>query len=177
MLHPPSGPSEGPPAGEAGAAAHWSVDAELMHALTENLPLGLFVFDAQSHRLVALNAQAEHDFGLRRDAVVGQLAPQALGPALCALVEPGLHQAARGHSAAEHDFEWRAGVTPRHFSARHVVVRHADGSARLVLVMLRDTTAVIWNKIVAPTLELFAKRHSAFPIEREAASSTPTASL
>ena len=141
MLHPPSGPSEEPAAGEAGAAAHWSADAELMHALTENLPLGLFVFDAKSHRLVALNAHAEHDFGLRRDAVVGQLAPQALGPALCALVEPGLHQAARGHSAAEHDFEWRAGVTPRHFSARHVAVRHADGSARLVLVMLRDTTA------------------------------------
>ena len=104
MLHPPSGPSEG-----------LTADAGLMQALTEHLPLGLFVFDAQSHRLVALNAQAEHDFGLRRDAVVGQLAPKALGPALCALVEPGLHQAARGHSAAEHDFEWREGATLRHF--------------------------------------------------------------
>ena len=116
-------------------------EGELLNLLAENLPVSLYVFEPTERRLLAINRHAEIEFGLRRQSVVGRTLRQAFDSKLTDLAEPAMLQAIRDRTTVDCDCEWDSRSHGRRFiNLRNVVLRHADGSPRLLIVLARDIT-------------------------------------
>ena len=122
-------------------------EGEFLNALAENLPVSLFVFEPRERRLLAINRHAEVEFSLRRRRVVGKTPAEAFDRRLAALAEPAMLQAVREGTTVDVDCEWtsrRRGW--RAVNVRNVVLRHADGSPRLLIALAREITAERRNR-------------------------------
>ncbi|HEV7914163.1 MAG TPA: histidine kinase dimerization/phospho-acceptor domain-containing protein, partial [Albitalea sp.] len=122
-------------------------DGEFFNVLAENLPVSLFVFELAERRLLAINRHAELEFGLRRHRVIGKPLAEAFGKRLAALTEPAMLQAVRDGTTVDVDCEWtsRQGGW-RTVNVRNVVLRHADGTPRLLIALARETTVERRNR-------------------------------
>jgi len=115
---------------------------ELLSVLAENLPVSLFVLEPRERRLLAINRHAEVEFRLRRNKVVGKTLADAFHPHLDALIEPAIRQAIREHATVDVDCEWTSRRGGRRtVNVRNVVLRHADGTPRLLIALARDISA------------------------------------
>ena len=114
-------------------------EGEFLNVLVENLPISLLVFAPADRRLLAINRHAEKEFRLRRGAVIGKTLEQAFGPTLRELAEPAMLQAIREHKTIDCDCEWEGRRGRRHIvNVRNVVLRHTDGTPRLLIALCRD---------------------------------------
>jgi signal transduction histidine kinase/DNA-binding response OmpR family regulator len=112
-----------------------------LNVLAESLPVSLFVFAPSDLRLLAMNRHAEREFRLPRRAVVGKTL-DVFGPAMRALVEPAMQRAIDERTTVDCDCEWVGRRGMRHFvNVRNVVLRHADGTPRLLIALARDISA------------------------------------
>lgn len=110
--------------------------------LIEHLPVSLFVMDPLDLRLIQVNRQAEREFGVRREEMVGRPPEEAYGRQLTAMLRPSVQRALAGGAWIEDDVVW----SPRHRGERHLNVRYLtlrrdDGSAHALMVVARDVTA------------------------------------
>ena len=122
-------------------------EGEFLNLLAENLPVSLFVFEPSERRLLALNRHAEQEFALDRHDMIGKTLREGFAARLGEMVEPAMLQAIREKSTVDVDCEWvsrRDGV--RTVNVRNVVMRHADGSPRLLLAIAREVTAERRNR-------------------------------
>jgi signal transduction histidine kinase/CheY-like chemotaxis protein len=115
-------------------------DAELFELLTENLPVSLFVLEPGARRFIAINRYAETEFRLRRQAVVGRCVDDAFDAGLTAIAGPAMQRAIDDRITVDCDCEWDSRRGRRSVHLRNFVLRHADGSPRLLVVMARDIT-------------------------------------
>jgi PAS domain S-box-containing protein len=131
----------------AGASPLLGKEGEFLNVLVENLPVSLFVFEPAERRLLALNRHAEKEFALRREAMVGRTLREAFDPQLSDLAEPAMRQAVADHATVDVDCEWNWAQTGlRTVNLRNLVLRDADGSPRLLIVIARDITAQRRNR-------------------------------
>jgi two-component system sensor histidine kinase/response regulator len=117
-------------------------EGEFLNVLTENLPISLFVFEPGDRRILAINRHAEQEFSLKRSEMIGKTLREFFEFRLAELAEPAMLQAMRQHAPVDVDCEWpsrRLGL--RTVNIRNVVLRYADGSPRLLLVIAREVTA------------------------------------
>ena len=113
---------------------------EFLHELMENLPVGLFVYDAVELRVLSVNSHAEKEFALRREAITGKTLEEAFGSAVSELGLPLVAQALARQGSVEHDFDMDTREGLRSIHVRHVALRHADGSPRFLVALARDVT-------------------------------------
>ncbi len=110
------------------------------HTLVEHLPISLYVFSAADRRVMAINAHAEQEFGVRREQLVGKRLSVSMGAAAAAALEPGIDDAIHQRNTVESEFEL---ATPRGrqvISARYIALRNEQGEPTLVIVVARDIT-------------------------------------
>jgi two-component system, sensor histidine kinase and response regulator len=116
-------------------------DAAFYRVLAEHLPASLVVFAAADGRVLHLNRQAEQEFGLRRDAVLGRTSAEVFGPAVAQQVEPALRKALAGHTVVEEELALRIGEAERIVNARFLATWRADGTPEALVVIARDVSA------------------------------------
>jgi len=117
-------------------------EGEFLNVLVENLPISLFVFAPADRRVLAINRHAEEEFHLRRRALIGKTLEEAFGSTLCALAEPAMLQAISERKTVDCNCEWQGRRGRRHIvNVRNVVLRHADGTPRLLIALCRDISA------------------------------------
>ncbi|ARN21590.1 hybrid sensor histidine kinase/response regulator [Piscinibacter gummiphilus] len=115
-------------------------EREFLHALVEQLPVGLFVFDAVERRILHLNLRAEQELGLRRDDVRGKTMAEAFPGAPADLGAAAMDRALAEPVSVEADLELEAGDTRRIINLRHVALRRPDGTPRWLIALARDIT-------------------------------------
>lgn len=115
-------------------------EREFLHALMENLPVGLVVYDAAELRVMNVNAHAEQEFGIRRDDVRGKTVAGAFGRRVASLGLDSMRRALSEPITVESDFEVGDGDALRHVNVRHVALRNADGTPRWLIALVRDIT-------------------------------------
>ncbi|WP_019559173.1 MULTISPECIES: response regulator [Caldimonas] len=110
--------------------------------LIEHLPVSLFVIDPLDLRLIQVNRQAEREFGLRREDLIGRPPEDAYGRQLAAILRPSVQRALAGHGMwIEEEILWsthRRGQ--RHVDVRYITLRRDDGTPHALLVVARDVT-------------------------------------
>ncbi|HYR24503.1 MAG TPA: ATP-binding protein, partial [Aquabacterium sp.] len=117
-------------------------EREFLEALLGHLPVSLFVLDAVTMNVVAINRYTEQEFDLQRDQVVGRPIDQAIGSTILNLARPHMQAAIASGQAVEHDLTFELdGSAPRVVNARHFALRHGNGSPRLLISLVRDITA------------------------------------
>jgi len=135
-------PAPAEPAGRSIGGSPLGDEGELLNLLAENLPVSLFVFEPSQRRLLAINRHAETEFGLRRKKVLGRTLREAFNPKLTALAEPAMLQAIRDRATVDCDCEWDSSRHgQRIVNLRNFVLRDADATPRLLIVLARDITA------------------------------------
>ena len=115
-------------------------EGELLNLLAENLPVSLYLFEPNERRLLAINRHAETEFGLRRQAMLGRTLTEAFDRQFTALAEPAMLQAIHERSTVDCNGDWDSPAGRRTINLRNFVLRHADGSPRLLIVLARDIT-------------------------------------
>ncbi len=107
--------------------------------LLRSLPASVIVTDATDGRVMELSRQAEREFGLQRDALVGLTVAQAFGHAVQARVAPALAEAEVSDAPVSQEFELPSPQGTRVISAVHGALK-AGEAAHLMLTVLRDVT-------------------------------------
>ena len=105
--------------------------------LLRSLPASVIVTDMVDGRVLELSRQAEREFGLQRDALVGLTVAQAFGHAVQARVAPALAEAAAAGSPVSQEFELPTPQGTRVISVVHGGLK-AVPAPGLMLTVLRD---------------------------------------
>ena len=108
-------------------------------ALLRNLPVSVVVTDLSDGRVLELSRQAECEFGLQRDALVGLTVAQAFGRALHARVAPAQAEATATGAPASQELELPTPEGTRVISAVHGSLKTGQATG-LMLTVLRDVT-------------------------------------
>ncbi len=109
--------------------------------LIEHLPVSLFVIDPDDLRLMQVNRQAEREFGLKREDLLGQAPAQAYGHRLTELLVPSVRRALSDQAWIEDDIAWTTRQRgTRHLNVRYLTLRRDDGQAHALMVVARDVT-------------------------------------
>ncbi|MFN3296392.1 PAS domain-containing protein, partial [Caldimonas sp.] len=109
--------------------------------LIEHLPVSLFVMNPHDLRLIQVNRQAEREFGVRREAMIGRPPEQAYGRQLAAMLGPSVQRALAGGGWIEDDLVWRTRRRgERHLNVRYLTLRRQDGVPHALVVVARDVT-------------------------------------
>lgn len=122
------------PPGEA------ETEREFLQALMDNLPVGLFVFDVEEQRILNINAHAEAELGIRRDAVRGKTVAEAFDSAFANIDTDAMTRALAEPVTVETDLELGHQSSRRIVNMRHVALRRPDGSPRWLIALARDIT-------------------------------------
>ncbi|WP_157603834.1 response regulator [Rhizobacter sp. Root1221] len=122
------------PPGEA------ETEREFLQALMDNLPVGLFVFDVEERRILDINAHAEAEFGLRRDAVRGKTVAEAFDSGFANLDTDAMTRALAEPVTVDTDLALGDESNRRIVNMRHVALRRPDGSPRWLIALARDIT-------------------------------------
>jgi PAS domain S-box-containing protein len=125
-------------------AAAPGVEADILDALSDNLPISLVALSVPDLSVVTANRQARSEFG-REGAPAALPLPADLdtvfGPGARQALLPTLRDVVRGGQPAEHDLAWPGSQGQRIVTVRHIAVRMADGRVGLVISLLRDISA------------------------------------
>jgi signal transduction histidine kinase/CheY-like chemotaxis protein/HPt (histidine-containing phosphotransfer) domain-containing protein len=144
-----------PPGVATAVASHQASDAsQQFNALIQALPEAVFLFDAKTLSLLALNSAAEQQFSLTRGQVIGKRLTEAFHPALAAMAEPALREVVR-RNEADHSmsaakeawvqqFDWSPHADSpqrlRTVQVSSVVIQDAAGQALWLMALARDVT-------------------------------------
>jgi two-component system, sensor histidine kinase and response regulator len=127
-----------------------------LDTLIEHLPVSLFIIDPTDLRLMQVNRQAEREFGVRREELLGQSPAQAYGHRLTELLVPSVRRALRDESWIEDDIVWATRARgERRLNVRYLTLRHHDGVPHALMVVARDVTDA--HKAQAALLESEAR--------------------
>ncbi|MFM8900146.1 MAG: response regulator [Burkholderiales bacterium] len=128
--------------------------AQQFNGLIQALPEAVFLLDAKTLHLLALNPAAEQQFSLSRAQVVGKALEEAFHPALASAASPVLREALRrsesGQAMDAPNAAWTQQIVwsphadslqrARTLQVANVVIQGADGQARWLMVLVRDVT-------------------------------------
>ncbi|MDB5819483.1 MAG: hypothetical protein JWQ11_3123 [Rhizobacter sp.] len=115
------------------------MERELLRSLVEHLPASMLVLDID-RRLLAVNQQAEREFGMHRQQVLGMSLGEIFGAEVAGPADSMIDEALAHRAAVERD------LSVPHGDGNHVVATRSqalfddDGSVRAVIVMARDVT-------------------------------------
>ncbi|MDB5998471.1 MAG: sensor hybrid histidine kinase, partial [Rhizobacter sp.] len=115
------------------------LERDLLRSLVEQLPMSMFVLDAD-RRLLAVNQQAEREFGLHRQTVLGRRMGEVFGDAAQGPSDVMLDQAIAEHSTIERDLAVPHADGNQVIATRSQIISHPDGSLRAIVVVARDVT-------------------------------------
>ncbi|XVJ70739.1 MAG: response regulator [Rhizobacter sp.] len=135
-------------------ATHANDASQQFSGLVQSLPEAVFLFDAQTLVLLALNTAAEQQFSLMRTQVQGKRLDEAFHPALAAMAEPALREALRRNEMGQdmsppkeawvQQFEWcphpDSPQRTRTVQVSMVVIQDALGNALWLMAVARDVT-------------------------------------
>ena len=108
-------------------------------ALLRGLPTSVIVTDLGDGRVLELSRQAEREFGLRREVLVGLTVAQAFGHAVQARVAPAVAEAAATDAPVSQELELPTPEGTRVIATMHGALKSGP-SAGLMLTVLRDVT-------------------------------------
>lgn len=112
-----------------------------LDTLIEHLPVSLFVINPTDLRVIQVNRQAEREFGLRREDLMGLPPAEAYGHRLTELLVPSVRRALSDESWIEDDVTWTTRQRgERHLNVRYLTLRQDDGTPHALLVVARDVT-------------------------------------
>ncbi len=128
--------------------------AQQFNGLIQALPEAVFLLDAQTLHLLALNPAAEQQFSLSRVQVVGKALEEAFHPALASAAAPVLREAVRRSESGQNmdapnaawtqQVQWsphaESTARTRVLQVSSVVVQGADGQSRWLMALVRDVT-------------------------------------
>ena len=128
--------------------------AQHFNVLVQALPEAVFLFDAQTLEVLALNTAAEQQFSLTRAQVLGKRLGEAFHPALAAMAEPALREALKRNDIGQdmnppkeawvQQFDWsphpEAPQRARTVQVSNVVIQDAAGQAMWLMALARDVT-------------------------------------
>jgi signal transduction histidine kinase/CheY-like chemotaxis protein/HPt (histidine-containing phosphotransfer) domain-containing protein len=128
--------------------------AQQFNVLIQSLPEAVFLFNAQTLEVLALNAAAEQQFSLTRSQVLGKRLDEAFHPALAAMAEPALRESIQRSEVGQdtnlpkeawtQQFDWSPHPeTPqsvRTVQVSNVVIQDATGQAMWLMALARDVT-------------------------------------
>jgi len=118
------------------------LDAAAYRALADHVPASLIVLSAAERRVVRLNPQAQAEFGLLPEQVIGRSVAEVFGTRLTHQLEGVMQRAVTQHSMVEEEFMVRRGrQAQRTVNARFLATYRADGRPELLVVIARDVTA------------------------------------
>jgi PAS domain S-box-containing protein len=113
---------------------------DFSHALMENLPASLYVFNPGERRILSINAHAEREFGVRREDIVGKTLSQVFGAQVDALAEPAMAEAMAQHTVVDRSFEVDTPLGRKEVSARYFALRDPQGQPTVLIALARDIT-------------------------------------
>ncbi len=133
---------------------HASDATQHFNVLVQALPEPVFLFDAQTLELLALNTAAEQQFSLTRAQVLGKRLDEAFHPSLAVMAEPVMREAVRRNEVAldltppteawVQQFDWSAHPESpqraRTLQVSNVVIQDAAGQAMWLMAVARDVT-------------------------------------
>jgi signal transduction histidine kinase/DNA-binding response OmpR family regulator len=137
------------------ASPHRTDDAALQfNGLIQALPEAVFLFDARTLEVLALNPAAEQQFSLTRTQVLGKQLGEAFHPALVAMAEPALREALQRNEVGQdmhlpkeawtQQFDWsphpEVPQSARTVRVSNVVIQDAAGQAQWLMALARDVT-------------------------------------
>lgn len=112
----------------------------LSYQLIESLPASLFIFEPTELRLMGLNQEAEREFSLNRDQVIGRTVVEAFGVTASQVAQPHMRQALAQTGVLAADYAWTNRLGARVLEVRHRALRDPQGHPLLLLVAARDVT-------------------------------------
>ncbi len=124
------------------------------NVLIQALPEPVFLFDAPTLALLAMNTAAEQQFSLTRAQVLGKRLDEAFHPALAAMAEPALREALQRNEVGQdmnppkeawiQQFDWsphpESPQSVRTVQVSNVVIQDAAGQALWLMALARDVT-------------------------------------
>ncbi len=145
MVSMVAAPTAAPPPAEAPAApapatGEPAAGSGLSHQLIESLPASLFLFEPTELRLMGLNQEAEREFSLDRDQMIGRTLVEAFGITASQVAEPHMRRALADTGVVEADYAWTNRLGARVIEVRHRALRDPQGKPLLLLVAARDVT-------------------------------------
>ena len=117
------------------------LDGDFLRALTDHLPASLIVMDAKELRVVYLNRQAEEEFGLQPDRVLGRRVVRVFRDLLPPGVEQAMSRALHERRVVEFEFSVIEPAPQRIVNARFLAVYDEEGRPKALMAIARDVSA------------------------------------
>ena len=131
------------PAAESAVHSQTQTQTDLLELLArciDVMPASALLFEPSDLRLVGLNHEAEREFAIQREHVVGETLREVFGEVASAVAEPGMRSALAQDEPLECEYAWSDRLGRRKLLVRHRAVRDAQGQAQLLLVFARDVS-------------------------------------
>ena len=106
----------------------------------DSMPASALLFEPRNLRLVGLNQEAEREFAIKREHVIGQTLGEVFGEVASAAAEPGMRSALAQDEPLECECAWQDRLGRRKLLVRHRAVRDDQGRAQLLVVLARDVS-------------------------------------
>jgi PAS domain S-box-containing protein len=130
-----------PVAGTAPAVKREAEAPVRSYQLIDSLPASMFLFEPTELRLMSINQEAEREFSLDRDEMVGRTLVEAFGVTASQVAEPHMRRALAEHGMVESDYAWTNRLGARVMQVRHRALRDPQGKPLLLMVAARDITS------------------------------------
>ena len=117
------------------------LDGDFLRALTDNLPASLIVMESRELRVVYLNRQAEEEFGLQPDRVLGRRVVRVFRDMLPPEVDQAMGRALHERRVVEFEFSVNEPAPQRIVNARFLAVYDEDGRPKALMAIARDVSA------------------------------------